>query len=55
MLKMEVPGWRKRGKPQRRFLDAVKEAFQRAGVGVEDARPWQPPKGQGTANVKIWC
>lgn len=23
--------------------------------GVEDARLWQPPKGQGTANVKIWC
>ncbi|PME06485.1 hypothetical protein A8A06_13560 [Escherichia coli] len=38
MLKMELPGRRRRGRPQRRFMDVVKEDMQRVGVREEDAR-----------------
>lgn len=38
MLKVEPPGRRKRGKPQRRFMDVVKDSMQRAGVMEEDFR-----------------
>lgn len=35
---MELPGKRKRGRSQRRFVDVVKEDMQRVGVTEEDAR-----------------
>lgn len=36
MLKVELPGRRKRAKPQRRFMDVMKDSMQRAGVIEED-------------------
>ncbi|MCY0699101.1 hypothetical protein OVX40_29055, partial [Klebsiella pneumoniae] len=39
MLRMELPGRRKRGRPERRFMDVVKEDMQVVGlkeVDVED-------------------
>ena len=36
MLEMELPGRRRRGRPKRRFMDAVKEDMQVVGVRVED-------------------
>ena len=36
MLEMELPGRRQRGRPERRFMDAVKEDMQVVGVRVED-------------------
>ena len=36
MLEMELPGRRRRGRPERRFMDAVKEDMQIVGVRVED-------------------
>lgn len=38
VLKIELAGRRKRRRQQRRFMDAVKEDMQRAGVVVKDAR-----------------
>ena len=35
-LEMELPGRRPRGRPERRFMDAVKEDMQIVGVRVED-------------------
>ena len=35
-LEMELPGRRPRGRQKRRFMDAVKEDMQVAGVRVED-------------------
>lgn len=32
MLNMELPERKKRGRPQKRFMDAVQEAMQRAGA-----------------------
>lgn len=37
MLKMELPGTRKRGRPQRRLMDGEKEEMQRTGVTEEHA------------------
>lgn len=37
MMEMELPGRRKKGRPKRRFLDAVKEDKRLAGVTEEDA------------------
>lgn len=37
MMKLELPGRRRRGRPQRRSMDLVKEEMQRVGVTKEDA------------------
>ena len=37
-LEMELPGRRPRGRPERRFMDAVKEDMQVVGVRVEDTK-----------------
>ena len=53
MLAMGLPGRRRRGKPKRRYMDAVKEDMQVVGVRVEDTKNrlkwkidslWQPLK-----------
>ena len=44
MMKMELPGKRKRGRPKRRFLDVVKEDMGEVGVkemDVEDRKMWR--------------
>ncbi|KAK4309959.1 hypothetical protein Pmani_018426 [Petrolisthes manimaculis] len=38
MLEMELPDKRKRGRPKRRFMDAVTEDMREVGVMEEDAR-----------------
>lgn len=35
MLKRKLPGLRERDKPQRRYMDVVKEDMQRVGVTEE--------------------
>ena len=37
MLEMELPGSRLRGRPKRRYMDAVKKDMQVVGVRVEDS------------------
>jgi len=37
MLEMELPGRRQRGRPKRRYMDAVREDMQIVGIRVEDA------------------
>ena len=37
MLKMELPGKRKRGRSKRRFIDMVREDMQVVGATEEDA------------------
>ena len=44
MLRMELPGKRKRGRPKRRFMDVVKEDMAEVEVTVEDTvdrRNWR--------------
>ena len=44
MLRMELPGKRKRGRPRRRFMDVVKEDMAEVEVTEEDAddrRNWR--------------
>ena len=44
MMEMELPEKRRRGRPKRRFLDAVKEDMQEVGVketDVEDRKMWR--------------
>ena len=36
MLEMELPGRRRRGRPKRRYMDAVNGDMQIVGVRVED-------------------
>ena len=36
MLEMELLGRRRRGRPKRRFMDAVREDMQVVGVRLED-------------------
>ena len=36
MLERELPGRRQRGRPKKRFMDAVKEDMQVVGVRLED-------------------
>ena len=38
ILEMELPGRKRRGRPKRRFMDAVKEYMLVVGVRVEDTR-----------------
>lgn len=54
MLKMKLPGRRERGRPQRRFIDVVKEDMKMAGCNRRgkghgqmetDDLLWQPRKG----------
>ena len=62
MMEMELPGKRRRGRPKRRFLDAVKEDMREVGVkekDVEDRKMWRidtlwPPltKGKGRKEKK---
>lgn len=40
MLKIELPGEKKRGRPQRRLVDVVKEIKKMVGVTEEEARVW---------------
>lgn len=40
MFKIELPGWRTRGRPQIRFMYVVKEDMQRICVTEEDERGW---------------
>ena len=37
MLRMPVPGKRKRGRPKRRYMDMIKEDMQLVGVSEKDA------------------
>ncbi|KAF7659468.1 hypothetical protein LDENG_00297190 [Lucifuga dentata] len=37
MLRLELPGRRPRGRPKRRFMDAVKEDMKLVGVREEEA------------------
>ena len=37
MMRLELPDRRPRGRPKRRFMDAVKEDMQLVGVREEDA------------------
>ena len=44
MMKMELTGKRKRGRPKRRFLDVVKEDMEEVGakeMDVEDRTVWR--------------
>ena len=44
MIKMELPGKRKRGRPKRRFLDVVKEDMEEVGAketDIEDRKMWR--------------
>ena len=44
MMEMELPGKRRRGRPKRRFLDAVKEDMQEVDVketDIEDRKMWR--------------
>ena len=44
MLRMELPGKRKRGRPKRRFMNVVKEDMAEVEVTEEDAedrRNWR--------------
>ena len=44
MMEMELPGKRRRGRPKRRFLDAVKEDMREVGMketDVEDRKMWR--------------
>ena len=35
-MRLELPGWRSRGRPKRRFMDAVQEDMKLFGVREED-------------------
>ena len=40
MLRMELPGKRKRGRPKMRFMDATREDMAVTEVTEEDAEDW---------------
>ena len=40
MIKMAVPGRRKRGKPMRRWIDLAREDMERVGVKEGDEVDW---------------
>lgn len=45
---MQLPGRKKRGRPQRRSMDVVKEEIKTVGVTGEEAKDdpaWRPVKG----------
>ena len=44
MMKMELPGKRRRGRPKRRFVDVVKEDKEKVGskeMDVKDRKVWR--------------
>ena len=49
MMRMELPGKRKRGKPKRRFMDVVKEDMAEVEVTEEDT------EGRNNWRWKIRC
>ena len=49
MLRMELPGKRKRGRPKRRFMDVVKEDMAEVEVTEEDTV--DRPTGEGKSAV----
>ena len=51
MLRMGLPGGRKRGRPKRRFLDAIREDMKVVGLTEEDAGDRVKWKG---INVVLW-
>lgn len=57
MLSMALTGRKKRGRPQRRFMNVVKEDMQTAGVAEQDARYrvrwrlWQALKGAAKQRI----
>ena len=51
MLRMELPGKRKRGRPKRRFMDVVKEYMAEVEVTEEDAEARNKINGGGKSAV----
>ena len=49
MLRMELPGKRKRGRPKRRFMDVVKEDMAEVEVTEEDT------EDRSNCRLKIRC
>ena len=37
MMRVEIPGKRRRGRPHRRWIDNLKEDMKKAGVSEEEA------------------
>ena len=57
MLRMELPGKRKRGRPKRRFMDVVKEDMAEVEVTKEDTEDrnnwrWKLRCGYGKSRKK---
>ena len=62
MLRMELPGKRKRGRPKRRFMDVVKEDMAEVEVTEEDTEDrsnwrwknplWRPLMGKSRKRKK---
>ena len=57
MLDIKLPGWRARGRPRRRFDDAVKEDMKKARVSEEDildTSKWRKATSSGVvANFEV--
>ena len=60
MLRMELPGKRKRGRPKRRFMDVVKEDMAEVEVTEEDTTgegksAVATPDGKSRKKKKLRC
>ena len=53
MLRMELPGKRKRGRPKRRFMDVVKEDMAEVEVTEEDLTRFNKIAIQGTPQMAV--